>query len=67
MPSPETRHTNGLIGDLVTGFVGAIVAGFFFTTFGVSVGGGLLGSLVVATIGVIVLLVRRVKRMWHPP
>jgi uncharacterized membrane protein YeaQ/YmgE (transglycosylase-associated protein family) len=44
--------------------VGAFVGGFLFSTFGVSAGGGLIGSIVVATIGAVVLLflVRLIKR-----
>jgi len=44
----------GLVGDL----------GFLFGTFRISLGGGLLGSILVATIGAVVLLfvVRLIKR-----
>ena len=54
----------GLIGDLVVGVIGAFLGGFLFSQLGVSVGGGLAGSRVVATIGAIVLLVlvRALKR-----
>lgn len=53
----------GVIGDIVVGVIGALLGGFLFSTFGVSYGGGLLASLVVATIGAVVLLflVRLVK------
>jgi len=44
--------------------VGAFIGGFLFSTLGVSSGGGLLGSIIVATIGAVVLifLVRLIKR-----
>jgi uncharacterized membrane protein YeaQ/YmgE (transglycosylase-associated protein family) len=52
-----------VLGDIIVGIVGALLGGFLFNTFGVSTGGGLLGSLIVATIGAVVLLygVRLVK------
>ncbi|OIP73009.1 MAG: hypothetical protein AUK48_10570 [Oscillatoriales cyanobacterium CG2_30_44_21] len=48
----------GLVGDIIVGVVGAMLGGFLFSTFGVAVatGSGLLGSLIVATIGAVVLL-----------
>jgi uncharacterized membrane protein YeaQ/YmgE (transglycosylase-associated protein family) len=36
--------------------IGALLGGFLFRTLGVSIGGGLLGSLIVAVIGAVVLL-----------
>jgi uncharacterized membrane protein YeaQ/YmgE (transglycosylase-associated protein family) len=53
----------GLVGDIVVGIVGALLGGFLFTTFGMSTGGGLIGSLIVATLGAVVLLygIRLVK------
>lgn len=55
----------GLIGDLVVGVIGAVFGGFLFRTFGVSFGGGFIDSIVVATIGAVVLLfiVRLIKRL----
>jgi uncharacterized membrane protein YeaQ/YmgE (transglycosylase-associated protein family) len=46
----------GALGDIVVGVVGALLGGFLFRTFGLSIRGGLLGSLIVATIGAVVLL-----------
>lgn len=46
----------GLVGDIVVGVIGALLGGFLFSTFGVSTWGGLLRSLVVATVGAVVLL-----------
>jgi uncharacterized membrane protein YeaQ/YmgE (transglycosylase-associated protein family) len=47
----------GAVGDIVVGVVGALIGGFLFRTLGLSLrGGGPLASLIVATIGAIVLL-----------
>ncbi len=46
----------GVIGDIIVGAIGALLGGFLFSTLGVYPRGGLLCSLVVATIGAIVLL-----------
>lgn len=46
----------GAVGDIAVGVVGALIGGSLFRTFGVSVRGGLLGSLIVATIGAVILL-----------
>src|SRR5262245_29292832 len=43
----------GLIGDLVVGVLGAFLGGFLFGALGIS-GGGVIGSLLVATIGAVV-------------
>jgi uncharacterized membrane protein YeaQ/YmgE (transglycosylase-associated protein family) len=54
----------GLVGDLIVGVVGALLGGVLFRMLGVSPSGSLFGSLVVATIGAIVLLflIRLIKR-----
>ena len=53
----------GVVGDLVAGVMGALSAGLLFRSLG-STGEGLLGSLIVATIGALVFLfvLRQVKR-----
>ena len=53
----------GLIGDLVLGVVGAFVGSWIFDALGISTR-GLIGSLIAATAGavVLVLLVRLMKR-----
>ena len=53
----------GVIGDIVVGVIGAFIGGFLFRQFGLEAG-GLIGSLVVATIGAVVLIVilRMIKR-----
>lgn len=45
----------GALGDIVVGMVGAVIGGVLFGALGLSAG-GLLGSLIVATIGAIILL-----------
>ncbi|HEY1460004.1 MAG TPA: GlsB/YeaQ/YmgE family stress response membrane protein [Casimicrobiaceae bacterium] len=44
--------------------IGAVLGGFIFGALGISTGAGLIGSLVVATIGAIILLfvVRLIKK-----
>jgi uncharacterized membrane protein YeaQ/YmgE (transglycosylase-associated protein family) len=53
----------GIIGDLILGIVGAMIGGNLFGWLGIYAG-GLIGSIIVATIGAIllVLLVRMIKR-----
>jgi uncharacterized membrane protein YeaQ/YmgE (transglycosylase-associated protein family) len=46
----------GVVGDIVVGVIGALLGGFLFSRLGVSTGSGLFASLIVATIGAIVLL-----------
>ncbi len=54
----------GVLGDIVVGIVGSFIGGYLFRTFGFSSGGGTLGSIIVATVGAIVLLLvlRLVRR-----
>lgn len=56
---------HGLVGDLVVGVIGAQVGGVLFRILGIAVGAGLLGSLVVATMGAVALLagLRLMKRL----
>ena len=54
----------GLVNDLIIGVVGSFVGGILFGLLGLSAS-GLIGNLIVATIGAIALLfiVRRIKRI----
>jgi uncharacterized membrane protein YeaQ/YmgE (transglycosylase-associated protein family) len=54
----------GLVGDLIAGATGALIAGVLFEKTGIWAGSGFLGTLVVATTGAMVLLfgVRMVKK-----
>jgi uncharacterized membrane protein YeaQ/YmgE (transglycosylase-associated protein family) len=49
----------GLVGDVVIGIIGALIAGFLFPYFGlaITVGGGILGAIIMAFIGAVILLV----------
>ena len=53
----------GLVVDLIIGIIGAILGGFVFHLLGLA-WGGLLGSLIVATIGALLLLfiIKQLKR-----
>jgi uncharacterized membrane protein YeaQ/YmgE (transglycosylase-associated protein family) len=46
----------GVAGDILLGVGGALVGGFLFRQLGLAAGGGLIGALVVATIGAVFLL-----------
>ncbi|MGQ2964949.1 GlsB/YeaQ/YmgE family stress response membrane protein [Methylophilus sp.] len=46
----------GLIWDLILGIAGAVVGSWLFGLLGLSASGGLIGSIVVATIGAIFLI-----------
>ncbi|KCZ91172.1 GlsB/YeaQ/YmgE family stress response membrane protein [Hyphomonas jannaschiana] len=54
----------GIIGNIAVGIIGAFVAGFLFPVFGISLGVGIVASILHATIGAVVLLliVRVLKR-----
>jgi uncharacterized membrane protein YeaQ/YmgE (transglycosylase-associated protein family) len=53
----------GVVGDIVVGVIGALIGGWLFTRMGVAAG-GLLGAIIVATVGAIILifLLRLIKR-----
>ncbi|MDA0989523.1 MAG: GlsB/YeaQ/YmgE family stress response membrane protein [Verrucomicrobia bacterium] len=46
----------GLIGNIVVGVLGAFLGGWLFNALGISVGGELIGAIVTATAGSVVLL-----------
>jgi len=54
----------GLVGDLILGIVGSWFGGWMFAMLGLWPGGGVIGSIVVSTIGAVALvaLVRFLKR-----
>lgn len=54
---------SGLVGDLIVGVIGAILGGALFGLLGLHAG-NLIGSLVTATVGAVVLiyLLRAIKR-----
>lgn len=45
----------GVIVNIVVGIVGAVVGGYLFSFFGIAMG-GLIGSIITATVGAVVLL-----------
>ncbi len=48
----------GLVGDILVGIAGALVAGFLFPALGIgfTIVGGVLGAIVTAALGAIILL-----------
>ena len=46
----------GFIGNVVVGIVGALIASFVFPMLGISIGGGIVASILHATLGAILLL-----------
>ena len=54
----------GLVGDIIIGIVGALIASFLFPSLGIRLGSGIVAEIIAATIGAIILLVimRLVRR-----
>jgi uncharacterized membrane protein YeaQ/YmgE (transglycosylase-associated protein family) len=46
----------GLVGDAIFGICGALVTGFMLPTIGLSLGGGLAGAIITATVGAVLTL-----------
>ena len=57
----------GLVGDIVIGILGALLAAFLFPALGIvlTLGGGVIGAILVAFIGAVILLliVRVIKQI----
>jgi uncharacterized membrane protein YeaQ/YmgE (transglycosylase-associated protein family) len=55
----------GLIGNIIVGIIGAIVGGYVFSYFGISVAAGIIGSIIKATAGasLLLLIVGIIKRI----
>jgi uncharacterized membrane protein YeaQ/YmgE (transglycosylase-associated protein family) len=51
-----TRGSFGIVGDVVVGILGALTIGYMLPTVGLSFGGGLIGAVVLATIGSVATL-----------
>jgi uncharacterized membrane protein YeaQ/YmgE (transglycosylase-associated protein family) len=58
------RRGSGWVEDLIIGVIGALIGGFLFRLLGVDTG-GLVGSLISATIGAVILLflLRHIRRI----
>ena len=54
----------GLTGDIIVGIAGSYIAGFLFPRLGISLGAGIVGEVISAAIGAIILLlvIRLIKR-----
>jgi uncharacterized membrane protein YeaQ/YmgE (transglycosylase-associated protein family) len=54
----------GLVGDIVLGIVGAVVAGWLLPAIGILIGGGILGSIINGFIGacVVLFVIRLINR-----
>jgi len=54
----------GVVIDIVLGILGGIVGGWVFGMLGIWPGGGILGSIIVAFVGAVILvwITRRVKK-----
>ena len=51
------RHGSfGIIGDVIAGICGALVIGYMLPTIGLSLGGGLIGAVILAAIGSVATL-----------
>lgn len=46
----------GLLWDMILGIAGAVVGGWLFSLLGLSATGGMVGSIIVATIGAVFLI-----------
>jgi len=46
----------GILGNIIVGILGAVVGGWLFRAFNISVGGDWLGPIVMSTVGAVVLL-----------
>ena len=50
------KDSKGLLMNIVVGIVGAFVGGWLFGILGIMADGGILGSLITATVGAVALL-----------
>jgi uncharacterized membrane protein YeaQ/YmgE (transglycosylase-associated protein family) len=54
----------GLIGDIIVGIIGAVIAGWLLPRLGIYIGGGIIAAIIDAFIGAVILLIilRLIKR-----
>jgi uncharacterized membrane protein YeaQ/YmgE (transglycosylase-associated protein family) len=46
----------GLVGAVIVGILGALIGGWLFSQLGISLGAGIVGDIIVAFIGAVILL-----------
>jgi uncharacterized membrane protein YeaQ/YmgE (transglycosylase-associated protein family) len=46
----------GMVADIILGLLGGVLGGWIFEKLGVSTGGGMIGSIIVAFIGAVILV-----------
>ena len=46
----------GLIGDIIVGIIGALIAGWLLPQIGIVIGGGVIAAIINAFIGAVILL-----------
>ena len=56
-PPQRKKHTGTLTGDIITGIIGAIIAGWLLPRLGIFMGGAIVGQIIIAVIGAVILLV----------
>jgi uncharacterized membrane protein YeaQ/YmgE (transglycosylase-associated protein family) len=47
----------GLIGDIIVGIIGAVIAGWLLPRIGIFIGGGFIAAVIDAFIGAVILLI----------
>jgi len=57
--------TYGLVGNIIVGVGGGLIAGWLFPRIGVVIGAGIIGAIINAFIGAVILLIilRLIKRV----
>lgn len=50
------KRDHGLLTNLLVGVVGAFLGGFIARSLGIAIGDGFIGSLIIATLGAVLLL-----------
>src|SRR5215831_14014020 len=62
--SPKAA-TTGLVGSIIVGIVGGLIAGWLLSRTGVVIGGGVTGAIINAFIGAVILLVCACVIAWQ--
>ena len=53
----RSRRGFGLIGDIIVGIIGAVIAGWLLPRIGIIIGGGFIAAVINAFIGAVILLI----------